>query len=57
MPTDQVKSWTLEKTENMLDEAPAIYGDPKIIEIELAKLRVNTFLIPEKYIPCSNNTL
>ena len=37
---DELINW-LERTENMLDEAPTIYGDPKIIEIELAKLRVS----------------
>ena len=37
---DDVLSW-LDKTENMLDEAGAVAGDPRLVEIELAKIRVS----------------
>lgn len=36
---DDVLSW-LDKTENMLDEASPVSGDPRLVEIELAKIRV-----------------
>ena len=39
---DELIGW-LDRTQKMLDEAPPVYGDPKIIEIEVAKLRVSSF--------------
>ena len=38
---DELLNW-LDRTDNTLGEMTPVFGDPKVIEIELAKLRVST---------------
>lgn len=44
---DELLAW-LDRTDNTLGEMMPVYGDPKVIEIELAKLRVCCFLCQAK---------
>ena len=39
---DELLTW-IDKTDKTLDEAQPVYGDPKVVEIELAKLKVCQF--------------
>jgi len=41
---DEVLVW-LDKTNNSLDDAPPVFGNPKQIEMELAKLMVHTYTV------------
>ena len=46
---DELLSW-LGRTEQTLDEMQPVYGDPKVIEIELAKLKVSIHLFSNVFL-------
>ncbi len=41
---DELLSW-IDASKQMLDDAQPCYGDPKVVEIELAKLKVRKFYL------------
>lgn len=42
----ELMAW-IERTNRSLDSSKPVFGDPQIIEVELAKLKVNLFSILE----------